>query len=212
MDKGTGMALDILIYAVLPMFVWGRFHNIHTQYVAVAISSLVGLAYAVYRFLESREFNATGVYIFVSNALVVVVTVGAGNAHNSLWGQSALNVVLALFAFGTIVLGRPLASTFAIDFAYLRGVPREQSRQRFRHRSNKIYFTAVTYIMVVLNLVQTAVLVYLTVHLGYAEFAHIVAISNIIGWVGSIVITVSLIWAVQRVYKHPISQESGEFM
>lgn len=212
LGKGAGIALDILIYAVLPMFVWGRFHNIHTQYVAVAISSLVGLAYTVYRFLESRQFNATGVYIFVSNALGVVVTVGSGNAHNSLWGQSALNVVLALFALGTIVLGRPLASTFAIDFAYLQGVPRERSRHRFRQRSNKRYFTGVTYIMVVLNLFQTAVLLYMTVHFGYAEFAHIVAISNIIGWVGSGVITVSLIWAIQRVYKRPMSQESGESM
>jgi hypothetical protein len=210
LGRGAGIALDILIYAVLPLFVWGRFHNIHTQYLAVAISSLLGLAYTVYRFIESRELNATGVYIFVSNALGVVVTVGAGNAHNMLWGQSAFNVVLALFALGTNVWGRPLASMFAIDFAYLRGVPRERSRHRFRQRSNKRYFTGVTYLMVLLNLFQTTVLIYMTIHLGYAKFPHIVAISNIVGWVGSGVITVSLIWVMVRVYKRPISQQSGE--
>lgn len=124
----TFILADLFFYALIPYVLWKFGRDVFGDYIAMLITTIPGFIYTVYRFYKDRQFNMVGVFLLSSLLLGTVVDLLSGSAERMLWN----GVYLGLFYTGIFVVSfiirRPLALYFAVDFAYLQGYPRKESK------------------------------------------------------------------------------------
>lgn len=183
--------LDLFFYAAAPFLLWKFGREAFGDYAAMLISTIPGFIYTFYRFFLERQFNIAGLFIIGSLVLGTIVDLLSGSAEQMLWN----GVYVSFFYIGlhlfTLIIRRPLALYFAVDFVYLLGDPREQSKKLFFHKGIFKWFQLIQLIFVVRGMVMVSITIFLLNRYGVDGYESMLIYKRIVGWVFSIM-TLSL--------------------
>jgi hypothetical protein len=129
--KNKVFVIEILVYAVLPIVIWKYGREVVDDYIAMLASTFPGILYTIYRFAKDKQFNITGLFILSTLVIGTSVDVLSGSAEQMIWNGVYLGLLYSAFHFLLFVIKRPLSLYLAVDFVYLQGDARKDSRELF---------------------------------------------------------------------------------
>lgn len=183
------MTLDLVFYTILPFIVWNYGREPFGDYYAMLLSTVPGFIYTIYRFILERQFNIGGLFIIFSLFLSTTVKLLSGNAENLLWNGVYLGYFYAAIYLLSILLRKPLALYFAVDFAYLQGQPREQSKALFSSKGIFKWYQMLTGLIVFRGIFQSTLKALLIYSYGVDGYGHILIYMQVSGWFFGALIT-----------------------
>ncbi len=173
---------EILFYILIPLVIWKFGRDILGDYYAMLFSTVPGFIYTIVNFLKEKQFNVTGVFIlstlFISTAMDLIVH----TAEEMLWNGVYYNMGMIVFWIITILLKRPMALYFFIDYAYISGFPRENSYKLYTKKELNPYFYYLTFFFALRDFIQAGTKAWLIQIYGVEGFDHVLMIMKILGW------------------------------
>ena len=175
--------LDLICYVALPYFIWNYGREFLDDYYAMLVSTLPGFFYTIYRFVQERQFNIAGLSILLSLFLGTVVNLLSKDAESMLWNQVYLGYTYGAIFLLSIVIRKPLALRFAVDFVYLQGYSREVSRAWFSEKNIFNWFQLLTGLFVLNSIFQNSLKAWLIYSQGVDGYGELLIYMNISGWI-----------------------------
>ncbi|WLR57309.1 VC0807 family protein [Mesobacillus subterraneus] len=180
--KKNVLILDLIFYVGLPLLFWNGFRDVIGDYYAMLASSVPAIIYSLYRFYEVKKINITGLYIITTLVIGTLIDVLAGSALQMLWNNVFYNVAIGTLFLCTIVIKRPMAMYFGLDFAELQGHDRIFCKHLFKQKEIYIIFQLVTLLIAIRSGVFAAIKAWLIIEYGVEAFDKGILIRQAIGW------------------------------
>jgi hypothetical protein len=136
--------LDFVFYLGFSLLIWNTCRPLLGDYLAMLLSTLPGIIYTIYTFFHEKQYSVTGLFILATMIITGILNLESKTAHQMLWNYVYLNIGLVVFWCLTLLLGRPMAMYFFIDYAYLHGVPKAHTRIVYRQKPYFRYFVFLT--------------------------------------------------------------------
>lgn len=174
--------LDIIFYVALPYFIWNFGKDALGDYYAMLLSTVPGFCYTIYRFAKERQFNIAGLSIILSLFLSTAINLLSKNAEDMLWNQVYLGYAYGAIFLISIVIRKPLALRFAVDFVALQGYPRDTIRQSFSEKKSFIWFQLLTSLFLFSSLFQNSLKAWLIYTNGVDGYGELLIYMKISGW------------------------------
>jgi hypothetical protein len=203
------MVLDLTFYMILPLLLWNYGREPFGDYYAMLLSTVPGFIYTVYRFFRERQLNISGLSIILSLFLSTIVNLLSGNAENMLWNQVYLGYVYAALFLLSILFRKPLALYFAVDFAYLQGYPRKNSKALFSSKGIFIWYQMITGLFFVRSIFQNSLKAWLIYSYGVEGYGQMLIYMQISGWFFSGLIMIGYFYVVSKVNRY-VKEHYGE--
>ncbi|MDY0396646.1 VC0807 family protein [Virgibacillus halophilus] len=189
-SKGKTLVLmDIIFYAAVPFIIWKYGRDIFGDYAAMLISTVPGFIYTCYRFYVEKQFNIAGLFILGSLVVGTVVDLLSGGAEQMLWNGIYLSLVFVFIHFIALIIKRPLALYFAVDFVYLQGHARKDSTWLFYQEGIFKWFQFIQLGFIVRGLFLAGLNTLLLQKYGIDGYDKMLIYRQIAGWFFSILIT-----------------------
>lgn len=179
---------ELIFYAVLPYVLWNFGREPLDDYTAMLISTIPGIGYAIYRFILDKQFNIMGLFILSSLALGTMVDLLSGSAEQMIWNGVYLSLFYTFLYIFTLMIKRPLSLYFAVDFAYLQGYARIDSRALFFQKGIFKWFQFIQVIFIIRGLFMAGLTVYLLKKYGIDGYGGMLIFKQLAGWAFSIFI------------------------
>jgi hypothetical protein len=193
--------LDIICYAVVPYIIWTYGRDPMGDYWAIILSTVPGLIYTVYRFIAERQFNILGLFIIGSLILDTTVNLLSPSAERMLWNQVYLGYGYAILYVASILIKKPLALYFMVDYAYLMGYPRKNSIALYTRKELFSGFNWLTLLFVVRGIFQSSLKAWLLHSYGADAYGQMLIYLKISGWIFGGIVTIGLIVMVSKINK-----------
>lgn len=175
--------LDLICYVALPYFIWTYGREPLGDYYAMLFSTVPGFLYTIYRFSKERQFNVAGLSILLSLFLGTMVNLLSGSAENLLWNQVYLGYAFGLVYLISILVKKPLALQFAVDFVYLQGMPKSKSKAQFSKKPIFFWFQLLTGLFFFTSLFQNSFKAWLIHSYGVDGYGEMLLYLKASGWV-----------------------------
>ncbi|MFB1083124.1 VC0807 family protein [Jeotgalibacillus sp. JSM ZJ347] len=192
--------LDIIFYVAIPYFLWTYGRDPLGDYYAMLLSTVPGFAYTIYRFIVQKQFNMMGLFIIGSLIISTSVNILSSNAENMLWNQVYLGYLFASVYLLSMIFKRPLALTFAIDFAFLQGYPRENSKTLYSTQGIFMWFQLLTLLFFLRGLFQNTFKAWLISNYGVNGYDQMLIYLSISGWIFNGLIFAGFIFISSKIY------------
>ena len=180
--------LDLLFYVGLPFIIWNYGRELLGDYPAMLISTVPGLIYALSRFILERQFNITGLFIISSLFITTTVNVLSESAEQMLWNGVYLSLFYAMIHLFTLLIKRPLALYFAVDFVYLQGWPKKQSTPLFFEKGIFKWFQYIQLLFVIRGFALSGLKALLLQKYGVDGYNQMLIYRQITEWFFSLLI------------------------
>lgn len=180
---------DIIFYVALPYFIWKYGRDPFGDYVAMLISTIPGFVYTVYRFILEKQFNIAGIFIIGSLLLGTTVDLLSGSAERMLWNSVYLGLFYVVVHIVALMIRRPFALYFAVDFAYLQGHARKDSTKLFYQQGVFKWFQFIQVLFIIRGLFMAGLKVFLLQKYSVDAYESMLIYRQIVGWFFNIVIT-----------------------
>lgn len=177
--------VELLFYVALPYTIWNFGREPFGDYVAMLISTAPGFIYTLYRFILDKQFNISGIFILGSLVLGTTVNFLSGSAENMIWSGIYLNLFYSFLYFVTLIIKRPLSLYFAVDFVYLQGHARQDSKALFYQKGIFKWFQFIQVIFIVRGLFMAGLTVFLLEKYGIDGYGNMLIYKQIAGWIFS---------------------------
>jgi hypothetical protein len=201
--KKNVIILDLIFYVGLPLLFWNVFRNVLGDYYAMLASSVPAIIYSLYRFYEVKKINITGLYIIITLVIGTLIDVLAGSALQLLWNNVFYNVAIGTFFLATILIKRPMAMYFGLDFAELQGHDRTFCKHLFKQKEVYIVFQLVTLLFAFRSGIFAAIKGWLIVEYGVEAFDKGILVRQVIGWVFTGLTIFGFIYTTKIIKDHP---------
>ncbi|MBU5467331.1 hypothetical protein KQI49_10905 [Virgibacillus sp. MSJ-26] len=176
-------AADIIFYMALPFIIWNYGKGFLGDYLAMLLSTVPGFIYTIYRFWKEKQFNIAGLFIISSLLLSTVVDLASGSAENMIWNGIYLGLFFTFIHMITLIIKRPLALYFAVDFVYLQqGHPREQSKKLFYQPGIFKWYQLIQSIFVIRGLFMAGLKTWLLQKYGVDGYGGMILYRQVAGW------------------------------
>jgi hypothetical protein len=136
--------LDLTVYLGIPLLIWNTCRPSMGDYFAMLLSTVPGILYTLYTFFREKQFSVTGIFILATMIIGIILDLCSKTAHQMLWNYVYLNVGLVIFWCLTMIIKRPMAMYFFIDYAFLHGIPKDHTRVVYRQMPFFRYFMLLT--------------------------------------------------------------------
>ncbi|WP_201716042.1 VC0807 family protein [Rossellomorea arthrocnemi] len=183
--KKNVVLLDLLIYAALPLFVWNIIRDYTGDYYAMLLSSVPGIIYTVYRFIEMKKVNTFGLFILGTLIVGTLIDVLAGSSLQLLWNNVYYAAVLSLFFLLTMIMGKPLPLYFGLDFAELQGFDRNFTKRLYNKKPVFQIFQLITLCFAMRSGVLAIVKAWLIMEYGVEAFDKGIILRQAFSWIMS---------------------------
>ncbi|WP_337018895.1 VC0807 family protein [Oceanobacillus massiliensis] len=177
--------LDLLCYGAIPFLIWKYGREPLGDYWAILLSTAPAFIYTVYRFVKERQFNVLGLFIISSLLISTTVNLLSSSAERMLWNQVFLGFGFASVYLFSMLIKKPLALYFAVDFAYLQGYPRNDSISLFKVKEIFMGFQYITLLFALRNVFQNLLKMWLLTRYGADGYGQMIIYMTITGWVFS---------------------------
>lgn len=199
--------LDIIFYLVLPYFIWKFGRESAGDYLAMLLSTIPGFIYTIYRFILEKQFNIAGLFIIGSLALSTMVDLLSGSAERMLWNSISVGLFFALIHFIALIIKRPFALYFSVDFAYLQGYKRKASTPLFYQQGIFKWFQFIQILFITRSLFLAGLKVFLLQKYSVDGYESMLIYRQIASWVFTIAITGMFIYTNVPIQKFFANQE-----
>lgn len=193
--------LDIVCYGVIPFLLWNYGRESLGDYLAILLSTVPGFIYTVYRFVNEKQLNIAGLFIITSLLISTVVDLVSTSALNMLWNQVYLGFGFGAVFLLTTIIRKPLALYLAVDFAYLQGYPREDSKKLFNVKGLFIWFQLINLVFILRALALNSLKASLIDSYGADGYNQVIVYMNISGWVFNGLIFLAYIFVSNKIMK-----------
>lgn len=175
--------LDIVFYIALPYFIWKYGQEPLGGYYAMLLSTVPGFFYTVYRFVLERQFNIAGLSVLLSLFLGTLINLLSRDAESMLWNQVYLGYSYGAVFLISILIKKPLALRFAVDFVYLQGYSRKASQALFSQKKIFMWFQLLTGLLFFNSLFQNSLKAWLIHSNGVDGYGEMLIYLKVSGWV-----------------------------
>jgi hypothetical protein len=204
----TRTLLDLIIYLGVPLVIWNSCRSILGDYPAMLLSTVPGIVYTLYTFFKEKQYSITGLFILATMIIGGMLDICSKTAHQMLWNMVYLNIGLVVFWCITMVIKKPMAMFFFIDYAYLQGVPKERTRKLYSQMPYFKYFMFLTAFLALRDLADIFLRVILIHIYDVPGFNKIKIITQIWNTVTSILFVYGIILIIKQIHKAPASEEN----
>lgn len=187
--------LDLICYVAIPFLIWTYGREVLGDYWAILLSTVPGFIYTVYRFIIERQFNIAGIFIIGSLILGTMVNLLSSSVERMLWNQVYLGLGYAGIFLLSILLKKPLALFFAVDWVYLQGHPRESSKKLFMRKGIFWIYQLITGLFVLRSVFQNSLKAWLLQTYGADGYGQMIIYMSISGWLFTGLITAGFIYS-----------------
>lgn len=174
--------LDVIFYVALPYSIWNYGQEPFGDYYAMLFSTIPGFFYTIYRFILERQFNIAGLSILLSLFLGTMINVLSQDAESMLWNQVYLGYSYGAVFLISILICKPLALRFAVDFVSLQGYSPEASQQLFSKKKIFIWFQLLTALFFLSSFCQNSLKAWLLYSNGVEGYGEMLIYMKISGW------------------------------
>jgi len=198
----TRTLTDLLIYLGVPLLIWNTCRSFLGDYLAMLLSTVPGIIYTLYTFFKEKQYSITGLFILSTMVISSLLDVFSGSAHQMLWNMVYMNIGLVLFWCFTIVIKKPMAMLFFIDYSYLNGVPKSESRSLYIQNPFFRYFIFLTVFMIFRDLADIFLRIFL-IHLYDVQgFNKIKVITQIWNMLTTALFIYGIILIIKQIHHH----------
>ncbi|MBU6079771.1 VC0807 family protein [Allobacillus halotolerans] len=175
--------LDIIFYIGLPLLIWNQGRELIGDYPAMLLSTVPGFIYTLYRFWHERRVNITGIFIITTLLVGTSLDLIAGSAEKMLWYQVYFGFAIAgLHAF-FLVIRKPLAIYFAVDFVSLQGFDPAESKILFNQPPIFKWFQRIQLLFVVRGVTLASFKMWLLQKYGIDGYEAMLIYLRVAGWI-----------------------------
>lgn len=192
---------DILFYAVIPYLLWAYGREPLGDYWAIILSTVPGFIYTVFRFFAERQFNILGLYIISSLVLETIVNLLSQTAESMIWNQIFLGYGFSLVFLISMLINKPLTLYFMVDYAYLMGHKRSDSKALYKRKELFVGFQLLTLLFVIRFLFQNSLKAWLLTSHGVEAYGQMLIYLRISGWIFTGIISISFMLLIVRINK-----------
>lgn len=208
--KTNFILLELVVYIGLPYIIWTHGRDMIGDYYAMLVSSLPAIIYTIFRFMKDRQFNMVGVFIISSLMLSSILDLLAGSAIQMLWNSVWLSYAYTTIFIASMIIQKPIAIYLAVEFMYLQGYPKANSKKLYFMKGNVKWFQFVTAIFVVRGLVMNSIMVWLIINHGADAFMHLIIVRKALGFAFSVLLFAGFTYAGHRVSRIVNAQDIEE--
>lgn len=205
--KTKFIGIEIIVFIALPYFIWNYLRDYTGDYYAMLLSTAPGFVYTIFRFSKDRQFSVGGLFILLSLLLGTLVDLLSGSAIQMLWNSVWLGFAFTVVYLVSMIVRKPLALYFAVDFAYLQGFPRANSHHIYSIKENIKWFQLITAIFVIQGLVMNSVMALLITRHGVEAFMHLILLRKALGLIFGILIFVGYLLTSKKVTTYTQTNE-----
>lgn len=177
--------LELLFYAALPYAIWKFGREPFGDYVAMLLSTVPGIFYTVYRFAKDRQFNMTGLFILGSMLIGTTVDLLSGSAEQMIWNNIYLGLFYTFLYVILLIVKQPFSLYIAVDFAYLQGHARKDSKTLFFQKGIFQWFQLIQIVFIIRGFVMAGITVFLLRKYGIDSYGDMLIYKRVAGWVFS---------------------------
>ena len=194
--------IDLIMYLGIPLLIWNTCRPSLGDYFAMLLSTLPGVVYTVYTFIKEKQFSVTGLFILATMIIGCVMDIYSKTAHQMLWNYVYMNIGLVIFWCITMFAKRPMAMYFFIDYAFLRGFPKEHTRPLYRQMPFFKYFMFLTAFLALRDLSDVFLRIFL-IHLYDVEgFNKIKIITQVWDTLTTFMFVYGIILIIKNIHLH----------
>lgn len=186
--KNKIFLIELIVYAVLPIAIWKYGREVVDDYIAMLVSTIPGIIYTIYRFAKDKQFNITGLFVLTSLVIGTTVDLLSGSAEQMIWNGVYLGLIFSAFHFLLFMIKRPLSLYLAVDFMYLQGDARQDSKALFYQKGIFKYFQMIQILFVVRGVCMAALTAFLLNKHGIDGYTSMIIYKQIATWTFSIAI------------------------
>src|SRR5213595_2070357 len=96
MIKQLNLLFDIVFYFAMPILFWEISRVYFSDYISILISSLPGISYSIYRFLQTNGANFTRLFLFFNIFIGLFIDLCSGSALQILWNDAYYSLGLCI--------------------------------------------------------------------------------------------------------------------
>ncbi|WGG46876.1 VC0807 family protein [Rossellomorea sp. DA94] len=181
--KKNIVLFDLMIYVALPLFVWNIMRDYTGDYYAMLLSSVPGIIYTVYRFIEMKKVNTFGLFILFTLIVGTLIDVLAGSSLQLLWNNVYYAAGISLFFLMTMIIRRPITLYFGLDFAELQGHDRTFSKRLFYKKPLYTLFQLITLCFALRSGILAVVKAWLILEYGVEAFDKGIILRQAFSWI-----------------------------
>lgn len=190
---------ELLFFLILPLLVWNYGRDFLGDYWAILLSTVPALIFGIIQFVIQKQFNFTGI-MYVSGLLIgVIVDLLSPNAEQMLWNGIYLTCLYACVFLVSILIKKPIALYFSVDFAYLQGYKRENSIALFFRKELINAFQWMTAMFLLRNVFFIVLKSWMLLKYGVDGYFNMIIVFKISGWVFNGIIFVGYILVTNKI-------------
>lgn len=194
--------LDLIIYLGVPLIIWNTCRSLLGDYPAMLLSTLPGIIYTLYTFFKEKQYSITGLFILATMIIGGILNLDSITAHQMLWNYVYLNTGMVVFWCLTILVKRPMAMYFFIDYAYLHGVPKDRTRLVYKQMPYYRYFIYLTVFLALRDLSDIFLRIFLIHLYDVAGFNKISVITQVWSTITTIMFVYGIIFIIKQIQTH----------
>jgi hypothetical protein len=199
---------DLIIYLVIPLVIWNTCREWLGDYPAMLISTVPGIFYTLYTFFKEKQYSITGLFILATMLIGSIMDVYSKTAHQMLWNTVYINTLLTVFWCFTILIRKPMAMFFFIDYAYLHGIPKDHTRALYREKPFFRYFMLLTGFLALQDFLDIVLRIWLIRVYDVAGFNTIKIYTQIWGTASTILFVYLIIQIIKKIQQHTDNQKN----
>ena len=184
---------ELLFFLIIPLFIWNFGRDILGDYWAILISTVPSLIFALIQFAVQKQFNFTGITTVSFLLVGVIVDLLSPNAEQMLWNGIYLSCLYSFLFLISIMIKRPIALYFSVDFAYLQGYKREDSKALFFRKELIAPFQWMTALFLFRNIFFIMLKSWMLVTYGLDGYNNMLIVVKICSWIFGGIIMIGFI-------------------
>ncbi|RSK25832.1 hypothetical protein EJF36_02405 [Bacillus sp. HMF5848] len=201
--KKNIVVLDILFYVAIPLLIWNVMREHIGDYYTMLLSSVPAILYTLYRFFVTKQFNVIGIYILATLVISTLIDVLAGSALQLLWNNVYYSISLSLFFLLTMLIKKPLALYFGLEWAEMQGYDRLYSKALYYKRPIFIVFQLITLAFALRSVVYALINTSLIMQYGVEAFDKGIVLKQVLSWVFTIITIFGFMYAGKLINNSP---------
>lgn len=193
--------LDMLIYLGIPLLAWNLGRSYWGDYLTILYGMVPAVIYTVVTFIWNREWNITGIFFLAIISLNFLMNLLSHSAEQELWNSVHLGILSIVFYSFTILIKRPIGMYFFIDYAYAKGIPRENSRALYSSPRFFHYFVKFTLFLCLRELIVIIVKSGMITRMGIGGFNTILITNTVLNYIFTAFMIMYIMYIVKQIAK-----------
>ncbi|WEG12197.1 hypothetical protein PU629_19075 [Pullulanibacillus sp. KACC 23026] len=195
MTKRLLFLLELFIYLILPLLLWGTIRDIIGDFPTMICSSLFGVLFSTYRYYKTREFNLTALLLMGNLIIDFLIDIFSQSAIRLLWNSTFYSLGLAFLYLLSVLIKRPIFLLFALDLIVMDGNDRKINKEMLYRPGPLKVFNLLTLVNSLKELVSAFTMMYLIKNFGVEAYRFDILLDQAFSFILSLISIFGFLYA-----------------